>query len=70
VSEKLKPCPFCGNASVKIKTPKDIYPLLPKDIKGSFSVYCAFCGTIGPEGDTTQVAAQEWNSRAEVTNDD
>ena len=79
MSVELKPCPFCGNAALKIKIPKGIYPLLPKDLqlldssetfpdRGwiSYFINCPDCGTCGPEANTPEEAVAKWNRSARV----
>ena len=62
MSEKLKPCPFCGNKDVSVVN-GDVY-------YGRRSAYvcCYKCGTRGPTGYNGD-AVTKWNRRAEVKDD-
>ena len=60
----LKPCPFCGNADLRI-TPNgigDFYVICDTDFEGEMS-----CGASSSDRscETEEGAAQRWNSRAE-----
>ena len=54
MAEKLKPCPFCGE--------REELCLLPD--KHFYSVNCEVCGTLGPIGETEDIAVELWNRRA------
>ncbi len=53
MKKQLKPCPFCGEM--------DELCVLPD--KQFFSVECEVCGTIGPAGETADIAIELWNRR-------
>lgn len=53
MSNEIKPCPFCGEM--------DELCVLPD--KQFFSVNCEVCGTIGPAGQTEDIAIELWNRR-------
>lgn len=61
MSEKLKPCPFCGSCD-------DLQFLDDNDYE-TVQVNCLECGTCGPEADTRREALDLWNRRAEVKDD-
>lgn len=54
VSEKLKPCPFCGEK-------KDLE--FEKDSNGNWTVECACCGAIGPWSRSKEQARALWDER-------
>ena len=56
MAEKLKPCPFCGE--------REELCLLPD--KHFYSVNCKVCGTLGPIGETEDIAIELWNRREGV----
>ena len=55
MSEKLKPCPFCGYKHIKIYKEDDI----------SYHGECCnpYCAIIGPVAGTEQAAINAWNRR-------
>ena len=56
MSEKLKPCPFCGeNAELE-------WALIDSNRK--VHVWCAKCGADGPLADSMEEATAVWNKRA------
>lgn len=55
MSEKLKPCPFCGRDDLKIVRAKQ-----------SVKVRCNLCIGTGPDQITTEQAIAAWNRRAEI----
>lgn len=58
MSEKLKPCPFCGGDDLRYMF-----------YGGCTVVHCAYCGIDGPVGADDDEAAEKWNRRAEVKGD-
>lgn len=64
MSQKLKPCPFCGGTKVTVASAKhELGRLL-------FFCMCMGCGSKGPSELTEIDAASEWNRRAGVKDDD
>ncbi len=51
---ELKPCPFCGSTQVAV-------------VFGA--VRCGKCGCTGPVGITDDQAADRWNERASLTDE-
>lgn len=56
MSEKLKPCPFCGDEAV-----------LTGGRNGWFRVRCARCHASTADCDTKHAACERWNGRAEAS---
>lgn len=54
MTEKLKPCPFCGEDEDLAVLPDSVY----------YSVNCESCGTIGPAELKPEYAVAAWNRRA------
>ena len=74
MSEKLKPCPFCGSGEVEILEAPATIPV-PECIKkqGHFAVYCGDCELMyGYDVDfggifrDREEAAKAWNGRAKI----
>ena len=59
MSEKLKPCPFCGQRGV----------LRYEQCGDAVIVVCDTCGFSGSFGADYKEAAYRWNRRAEVKGD-
>ena len=58
MSEKLKPCPFCGNHAVEARK----FPLISK-----IGIYCDICGNVSFFGDECKDfidIVKRWNRRA------
>lgn len=53
MSEKIKPCPFCGHEDSTIENPT----------AGGFFVRCTWCIAEGPIAYTEQNAINNWNTR-------
>lgn len=51
MTEKLKPCPFCGSLDIEFRSP-------------SYAT-CSECGADGPIGNADNVI-DKWNTRAEI----
>lgn len=61
---ELKLCPFCGSVKVTVASAKhELGRLL-------FFGMCMGCGAKGPSEFTEMSAAEKWNRRAEVKDDD
>ena len=58
MTEKLKPCPFCGGEAQIFHTPE----LLAMKETGYHAV-CLNCGATLPEEKMPFIAMQEWNTR-------
>ncbi len=60
MSEKLKPCPFCGSANV------DVFNSFgdPSTDENIMNVECINCGAEGGIGKGEEKAAAAWNRRA------
>ena len=58
MTDKLKPCPFCGSNSVGLVDRKD-----PQG-NTSFTVICVSCGASVNNYDKPQQATRKWNRRA------
>lgn len=54
MTNKLKPCPFCGNTT---NLEADLWIV-------SLRVFCPACGCNGPAGETKQKSIEAWNRRA------
>ena len=60
---ELKPCPFCGSEAEIRSLDKSIFnPAAPEEF--IFFGGCTKCGTTGPDYETPEKAAAEWNRRA------
>lgn len=58
---ELKPCPFCGyGGEPEIMTWRE-----PYRSNIVYGVQCMACGAIGEMGKTRELAAKNWNERAE-----
>lgn len=55
MSEKLKPCPFCGSGGAYVCS----------DDEGLFYIWCAPCGARTVKKDAEDEAREAWNRRAE-----
>lgn len=57
MTDKLKPCPFCGR--------NDLLGFEPHPESGFISVRCRYCGCIGPAklSETENESAANWNKR-------
>jgi Lar family restriction alleviation protein len=55
---KLKPCPYCGNATIDYWNEADRF------------MYCESCGMCGPRGRTRDDAAEKWNALPRTKRDD
>ena len=65
MSEKLKPCPFCGSGLIKIKTvDKDNFKK-----KGKYYIECSLCGATSGYYNKRRDSANAWNTRAEAQNE-
>lgn len=59
MSEKLKPCPFCGSSLIKIE------PLIDKDYLGKkYYIKCSLCDATSGFYKKRRDAVQAWNYRA------
>lgn len=66
----LRPCPFCGQASVRVQQAvlskfqvgPEITPY--NKVVVSFQATCQGCGATGPEQQTPTLALLRWNVRA------
>ena len=56
--QKLKPCPFCGDAEPTLKETANA-----RDT-GPVCIHCDACGADGPQCDYTEDAVANWNRRA------
>lgn len=56
MSDKLKPCPFCGKLHHEVSDYKPVY-----------RVECTFCGAKTGNCSSAQEAIEEWNCRIEPT---
>lgn len=54
MSEELKPCPFCGGSTQKVKSSG----------RWGWFVSCA-CAAVGPSADSRDEAIRAWNRRVE-----
>lgn len=54
MSAELKPCPFCGGSTQRVKS----------SARWGYFVSCA-CGAVGPSSATSDTARQAWNTRKE-----
>lgn len=59
MSEKLKPCPFCGSSEHYIRTRQHGFG------NTVYYVYCPMCGGESGWADTEPVVSEMWNRRAE-----
>lgn len=63
MSDKLKPCPFCGS--------EEVYPhcrsitVFGHPIVFASYVYCYKCKTVGPVALTLEETKKKWNTRLE-----
>ena len=57
---ELKPCPFCGNAEIKV-VPADFYEF---DDVPQYTALCSTCATTNINADNEAEAAANWNRRA------
>lgn len=55
---ELKPCPFCGSENRYIPVLND-----------GRAVQCLYCYAMGPIVETSKLATEKWNARAEVKAD-
>ena len=64
--DKLKPCPYCGENELGIKTHS--HPIIEHSrdtyITDSFFIHCFSCGALGPPCSTWDEAEKAWNERA------
>ena len=58
MTDKLKPCPFCGNPNLLVDK-----GILENDELGNYFVCCNKCHVTGPAGYTAQEAVEAWNRR-------
>ena len=56
MTEKLKPCPFCGCDDIGIWENDEGYI--------GYQVYCESCGSMADSYDTPKEAIKAWNRRA------
>ena len=59
MTEKLKPCPFCGNHAVEPRK----FPLINR-----IGIYCDICGNVSFYGDECKdfkAIVRKWNMRKE-----
>lgn len=63
MTEKLKPCPFCGNTDDLI-IPAGWYAELDPEAQPRFAVFCGNCGAMGPSGPEQLKRCVGWNTRA------
>lgn len=61
MSQKLKPCPFCGSDEIRREDFMSGGELI--------TLRCLNCGAIGPIAYTPGAAFVKWNRRAEVKGD-
>jgi len=65
IKEELKPCPFCGNETIRIWSGMD-----NEDKRSTYRVSCSYCGSSGPyfKINTSDWGLEEvktaWNTRA------
>ena len=65
MTEKLKPCPFCGG---KAKLQRDVIGLLFKP-RLWYSVRCSWCEISTVKSNSRDFVIECWNRRAEVKGD-
>lgn len=63
MTEKLKPCPFCGSDRITVWNIRDGREAVCKDCKATGAP--AFNGTDGPHGAWVE-ACKSWNTRADA----
>lgn len=64
--EKLKPCPFCGNDTVRAIITETDYAYEGEEIDGDVSIYinCYDCGIECVPCESGDKAIEAWNNRA------
>ena len=62
MSEKLKPCPFCGENDIRESDIKEVHPEF--GISG-YAVWCGNCGAYGGSRNRPDLAVKAWNRRSE-----
>ena len=66
----LKPCPFCGSNSLKLRKQKKIYPseAIDEDTYEHIEYYvsCTKCMARGPLNILSQDAERRWNGRSKM----
>ena len=64
MSDKLKPCPFCGGEACMIEVEPHTHEIATwmPDYTGGFFVECTNCAC-GISADTKEVAVAAWNRR-------
>ena len=60
MSNKLKPCPFCGDSDIHESNIKEVHPAF--GISG-YAVWCWHCGAYGGSRNSPNLAVKAWNRR-------
>ena len=69
MTERLKPCPFCGGKAVIVSaTHREVYDVLPNGLKAGyiemFMARCSICGASSDYNRSLYKVAVLWNARA------